>query len=121
MRRTISALMRTLGHHAAGPALAVLLLLTAWVPQAAAVPITFDVALTPSSVGPGSPFGVSSLPAGPFTGFFALDSSKLAAGLPFDFSDRKADVLDFSLTLGNTTFALADLTQFRYSVSSGTI
>jgi hypothetical protein len=97
----------------------VLVSLTLVSAPAAAVPVVYEFTLTPDSIGPGNPFGIPSLPAGPFKGFFSVDDSDLAEDAPF--SDRSGDLLDFSITVGNTTWSLEDQFLFFFAVSDGEI
>jgi hypothetical protein len=87
--------------------------------RAMAAPIVYEFTLTPDSIGPNNPFGIASLPAGPFAGFFSIDDADLAVDLPL--AVRLEDVLTFGVTVGNTAWSLGDLADFQFAVSSGDV
>jgi hypothetical protein len=88
--------------------------------RAAAASVVYEFTLTPDTLGPNNPFGISSLPAGPFTGSFSFDDALLVSGSDFD-DDRLGDILSFELTIGDTTWSFDDLENFRLDISGGAL
>ena len=68
-----------------------------------AVPVTYDITLTATGIGTVVPvFGISGLPAGPFSGSFSFDSP-----LTPNESFLVVPLTAFSLTIGTDTWSLA--------------
>jgi hypothetical protein len=76
-----------------------------------AAPVDVIATLTPQAIGTGTPFGFSTLPAGPFTATLTF-SGPLAPSTTINSlaGITSAGLTGFALTIGTATFGLADLT-----------
>ncbi|MEC5398769.1 PEP-CTERM sorting domain-containing protein [Uliginosibacterium sp. H1] len=80
-----------------------------------AAPVSYDFTLQVDQIGDQLPvFGISALPAGPFTGSFSFDNTGLSAGV---FTNLTLSA--FSVTVGNFSWGLEDVTAAQVRADAG--
>lgn len=79
-----------------------------WTGDAKAVPVSFDLIITPTDIGLTTPvLGLNTLPGGPIVATFDLDSSELTANRN-NAAISLASLTDFDLTIGTGSWTEAD-------------